>query len=159
VIRERTAEDLDECVRVLSEVHRVDGYPSVWPSDPKRWIGAIDSGAWVDADGSRITGHLAVRIGTSVTWPMAAARSVWVARFFVGPEHRNKGVGQALLERAVTFAHALSLDAMLEVATSGADAIALYESSGWDRAAERVAEWTDASGRHPTVFLYSRTAQ
>jgi ribosomal protein S18 acetylase RimI-like enzyme len=156
MIRERTENDIPDCVRALREVHELDGYPAVWPSDPARWISSVSSAAWVDADDSGVHGHLAARLGTSVTWPSAPQRGVWVARFFVEPAHRNRGVGVSLLDRAVDLAQDYQVDAMLEVTSTGEDAIGLYESHGWSRTGERVADWTDANRRHPVLYLYTR---
>jgi GNAT superfamily N-acetyltransferase len=54
-----------------------------------------------------------------------------VARLFVDPAHRRTGIGEALLATAAAEARRRGLLPILDVATSFARAIALYERTGW----------------------------
>ncbi|MBF9069328.1 GNAT family N-acetyltransferase [Streptacidiphilus fuscans] len=97
-LRPRTATDLDACVRVLSEVHRQDGYPQDWPDLPAAWLtprrmlaawvatverdavepgtverGAVASSAVNGVGGLEIAGHVAL----SASGPGDSAPALW----------------------------------------------------------------------------------
>ncbi|MBP0460990.1 hypothetical protein [Streptomyces montanisoli] len=63
LVQERTADDLDACVRVLAGVHARDAYPLNWPGDPAGWLDppALDA-AWVARDpaSGEVVGHVAL---------------------------------------------------------------------------------------------------
>lgn len=135
IIRGRTESDLGECVQILAEVHRLDGYPETWPADPAGWLarpGLI--AAWVAAGDDGVAGHAAL------SWPRpgnpAAALygdgAVLLSRLFVAPAARGLGVGARLAGHAVRQAREDGLHPVLEVLEAeGSPAIALYERLGW----------------------------
>jgi ribosomal protein S18 acetylase RimI-like enzyme len=68
--RDRTESDLDECVKLMAEVHRRDGYPLRWPTDPHRFLGTSKIfAAWVATVDGQVVGH----VGLSVVSPDDAA--------------------------------------------------------------------------------------
>ncbi|MEY9844319.1 GNAT superfamily N-acetyltransferase [Streptacidiphilus sp. BW17] len=154
-LRLRAEADLDACVRVLAEVHERDGYPQDWPDLPAAWLtprrmltawvatvptprgdnGTVNCGA-----GTGIAGHVAL----SASGPGDSAPALWsratgrpeaeaavVSRLFVGPAARGLGTGALLLTRATEEARRRGLAPVLDVVTTGASAVALYERAGW----------------------------
>jgi GNAT superfamily N-acetyltransferase len=68
--RGRTESDLEECVKLMAEVHRRDGYPLRWPADPRRFLGTSKIfAAWVATVDGQVVGH----VGLSVVSPDDAA--------------------------------------------------------------------------------------
>jgi GNAT superfamily N-acetyltransferase len=60
-IRDRTESDLGECVRLLADVHRRDGYPMHWPADPRHWLDPPEIfAAWVATLDGQVAGHVAL---------------------------------------------------------------------------------------------------
>ena len=163
LIRARGEQDVSGCVRALRAVHERDGYPSVWPADPGRWVTSAgnDAAAWVAVDSrGAVRGHVAVLTGVSDAALAAlarcpAARLMSVARLFVDPAGRGHATGAALLAAAVGYARGRSLQPVLEVAGTGTAARRLYDRLGWTCVGTRRATWTDADGRHPTLYLYA----
>jgi len=60
-IRPRRADDLPACAEVLAEVHRQDGYPTCWPTNPVGWLDL--PGAWVAEEAGVMAGHIALVAG------------------------------------------------------------------------------------------------
>ncbi|MDG4809749.1 GNAT family N-acetyltransferase [Micromonospora sp. WMMD1120] len=158
LIRRRHDADLDECVAVLAEVHRLDGYPMNWPVDPRRWLcEPRPTRAWVAVDAaSAIVGHIAVHRVAAPAQGRSARPTAEVARLFVSPAARGTGLGGALLARARQWATDSATDLVLEVAVGDTAAVALYERTGWHHTGTRTASWTAPDGssvsvRHFTV--------
>ncbi|WP_105972023.1 GNAT family N-acetyltransferase [Streptomyces geranii] len=149
-IRPRTEADLDACVRVLATVHERNAYPVNWPTDPPGWL-TPDAllAAWVaegenGESGEGILGHIVL----SRSGEGDAAAALWtggptavVNRLYVDPAARGRGVGAALLARAVTEAGSRSLHPVLDVASTDTAAAALYERQSWTLLAEVEQEW------------------
>lgn len=143
-VRRRTEDDLEECVRVLAEVHHGDGYPMRWPDDPAGFLTRPKiSETWVATLDGRIVGH----IGLAVTTPGDAAPKFFgdgvamVTRLFVSPAARGHGAGRILLEEAVRAARRLGLDPVLDVESTSSSAIAFYERLGWHLLGTSEAQW------------------
>jgi len=137
-------EDLDRCTQLAQEVQSVDGYP---PYLQKGELGLfIDSSdalaVWVAESDGDLVGHVALHARSSdVVMDLASVvadrppdRFGVVARLFVSPEARGRGVGRILLHTAEAHAVGLGLDPLLDVVTRFGAAIALYERCGWARA-------------------------
>ncbi|WP_344964592.1 GNAT family N-acetyltransferase [Streptomyces thioluteus] len=149
-VRPRTEGDLEDCARILGEVHRRDGYPVNWPARPGAWISeAAGLGAWVAEREGRVVGHVALAPGSEGD----LAPGVWsersgtgreltavVARLFVSPRARGRGIGALLVGRAVREARSRGLQPVLDVVASDAAAAALYERLGWELMAT-VEQW------------------
>lgn len=127
----------------LREVHEADGYPVLWPADPRGWLAGRDLLiAWVaeDDDGG-LLGHLSLHRTDAARarpgWLQALAappeRLAVVSRFFVSPRARQRGVGGALMRCAEEHAAAAGHQLVLDVAAHNREAIAFYERHGWRR--------------------------
>ena len=82
--------------------------------------------------------------GVAVGSVMVAPREQgvgWLSKFFVDRAHRGRGIGRALLARAVEAARARGYRRLeLDTRTFFKQAVHLYESTGWKRADEAPAE-------------------
>ncbi|MFB7345565.1 GNAT family N-acetyltransferase [Streptomyces hydrogenans] len=150
-VRPRTADDLDDCVRLLREIHEKDGYPVSWPERPAAWITPPTFlGAWVAELDGRIVGHVGLAgprpgDGAAVEWSARTGEDVSVCamvnRLYVAPSARGRDLGALLLAEAVTAARGRGLRAVLDVAVHDTAAAALYERLGWQLLAEVEQEW------------------
>lgn len=148
VIRRREARDLDETARVLTAVHKSDGYPVEGVEDPQGWLSpGRFLAAWVAELDGHVVGHVAVnspQSGDEVArlWSeKSGANSSQVAvlaRLFVASDARKGSAGKRLVDAAVSYARANNLRLVLEVLTKDAAAIRLYERLGWQRFGETV---------------------
>ncbi|WP_381791993.1 GNAT family N-acetyltransferase [Streptomyces niveus] len=167
-VRRRDTSDLDACVRVLAEVHRSDGYPVNWPTDPAGWLTPPGSPAesptvWVALLDGVVVGHICL----SPARPDDAAPALWsgrtgigpertavVSRLFVSPKARGHGIGALLLGETVRDARGRGLHPVLDVVTSDRSAAALYERQGWTLMATAEQRW----GPEQTVRVHCYTA-
>jgi GNAT superfamily N-acetyltransferase len=150
-LRERREDDLGDCVRTLRLVHRADGYPMVWPRDPAGWLcPATMLRAWVAVTRTEeLTGHVLLLTTQDPD-------TVEIARLFVSPEARGRGLGAALLGRARAWAEERGRRVVLRVvADERSPAIALYEREGWRRTGTVTAEWTAPDGGRVEVHSYA----
>lgn len=173
-IRPRTEADLDACVRMLATVHEQNAYPLNWPTSPATWLTPQSLLAvWVaeevngedsdvgddggDGDGDGIIGHVVL----SRSEEGDAAAALWsrgptamINRLYVDPAARGRGVGAALMERAVAEAELRALHPVLDVASTDTAAAALYERLGWTLLASEVEqEW--GPGQRVKVHCYA----
>jgi GNAT superfamily N-acetyltransferase len=144
IIRSRGENDLAECVAILAEVHRRDGYPMAWPDDPADFLAEPEFlGAWVAIVDGRLAGH--VVLAPPGTGDAAAALlgrdAVMVSRLFVASAARGRGVGAALLEHAAREAHQRALHPVLDVLAINSAPIAFYERMGWRLLGTGEAQW------------------
>ncbi|MFJ5223049.1 GNAT family N-acetyltransferase [Streptomyces sp. NPDC088400] len=151
-VRRRDEGDLEECVRMLAEVHKSDGYPVNWPTCPTDWLAQpTQFGAWVAELDGRIVGHLALspacaddvapalwgsRAGTG-----AEATAV-VNRLFVSPSARSHGIGALLISQGAKEARGRGLHPVLDVVASDTAAAALYDRLGWNLLAVVDQRWS-----------------
>jgi [ribosomal protein S18]-alanine N-acetyltransferase len=125
-------------VSLLGAIYLTDGYPSVWPEDPVRWIDESGfAAAWVAQAQDGIVGHVALR------------RSGLVTRLMVAPWARRRRIATRLLEAARSHGTELGMPVALDVVESRHAAVALYERAGWRPAALA----TDATGRRVRRYL------
>ncbi|WP_141203550.1 GNAT family N-acetyltransferase [Streptomyces griseorubiginosus] len=164
-VRARTDDDVEACVRVLEEVHRIDGYPVNWPARPGDWLSQPNRlGAWVAELDGRVAGH----VGLSSSAEDDMAPGLWserngmsrelaavVGRLFVAPCARGHGIGALLMARVTEEARHRGLHPVLDVVASDAAAAALYERLGWTRLATVERRW---SSRTVTVHCYAAPA-
>lgn len=164
-VRRRVPADVDRCVDLLRQVRAADGYPARWPVDPRRWLLApTELAAWVAGDGGGLVGHVALHRAEDEpaldAWCRATGRGpeslAVVARLFVSPLHRGRGLGSGLVEAAVRFAELRGLVPVLEVLELDRRAIALYGRSGWSLVGTRHVVAPD--GRRLAVHAYVASA-
>jgi GNAT superfamily N-acetyltransferase len=140
VIRRREPEDLDALVAALAKVHADDNYPTRWPEDPVQWLTTRDPyGAWVAEWNGQPVGQVVLRPAVAqapvLMWSAVTghdpAYCCVIGRLFVAGSARGHGLGQGLLEAAVTDAGERRLTPVLDVVDQNAAAIRLYERLGW----------------------------
>ena len=161
-VRIREAADLAGCVAVLRRVHEVSGYPSRWPADPGGWItprGLV--AAWIAEHDGLIAGQVALVRGVRLECLLQATGLFpggrgGMARLYVDPRARRRGLAQALLEAATDRAAAHGLQPVLEVVADSHPAIALYDRSGWQLAGTQHATWANPDGTTPVLRGYVR---
>jgi len=163
IIRARTDDDLDACIRIAEAVQKLDGYPIHLPASYEVFVaspGALD--AWVaTGDDGEILGHVALHphstpesIGLACEYLRVAPSSLGViARLFVAPEARRAGVARALLDTATAAARARGLLPVLDVAVTLLGAIALYEQSGWQRIGRVTVHFSNGEALDELVFI------
>jgi GNAT superfamily N-acetyltransferase len=160
-VRPRSDGDLDGCVLLLEEVHRLDRYPTYWPGDPARWLspGGL-LGAWVAEEAGRIVGHVALAAvgpshGTGIWSAATGVRPAGLAsttRLFVAPGRRRTGLGAALLHVASVAAAERALLPVLDVVETNREAIRLYERHGWRHVHSEP--WADARDEELLLHYY-----
>ncbi|MFF1262822.1 GNAT family N-acetyltransferase [Streptomyces sp. NPDC058321] len=104
-VRLRAEADLPRCVEALAGVQDADRYPVDRPADPAGWLtphGMTD--AWVVVAGADVVGHMALTppgpaLATTAGLPERSLLAV--ARLFVSPRARRRGVAALLLDRAI----------------------------------------------------------
>ncbi len=146
---------------MLATVHEQNAYPLNWPTDPAGWLTPRSLLAvWVaeeEGGGQGIVGHIVL----SRSEEGDAAAALWnrgptavINRLYVDPAARGRGVGAALMERAVAEAEFRALHPVLDVASTDTAAAALYERLGWTLlAAEVEQEW--GPGQRVKVRCYA----
>jgi GNAT superfamily N-acetyltransferase len=161
LVRPRTDIDLPELERLATLVHNRDGYPAYLPGEIREFLVSQHAlGAWVAESNDEIVGHVALH---SRSWGgvMRAARKATgvgeaslaaVARLLVSPSARRQGIGHALLEAAAAEACRLGRRPILDVDTTLAAAVSLYESAGWVRIG--TVEFPLPDGRQLTEHIY-----
>lgn len=124
-IRLRTGTDLETLDKVAQAVHLLDGYP-VYLGDVRSFLVSDDAlSAWAAEEDGQVVGHVAlhrrsfgaVMATVSAALALPAEHLGVVARLFVAPGQRGKGLGRALLATASQAARAEGLWPVLDVAT------------------------------------------
>jgi GNAT superfamily N-acetyltransferase len=134
LIRTRTAADLDDCVRLLAEVHKTAGYPVNWPADPGGWLSPEEAlGCWVLTLDGELAGHLIVTAEDADT--------ALVERLFVDPRRTRAGLGRQLLEHAIDFAAEQGRRLTLDVVNSRHGAVEFYRRAGWQETGRIPIDW------------------
>jgi GNAT superfamily N-acetyltransferase len=163
VIRGRRPDDLHRCVEVLAQVHAADGYPLRWPADPKLWLTPEHLlAAWVAERDGALAGHVALcdAIGDAGAdvWMAASGLAMErlgvIAKLFVAPIARGRGMGATLLNTACAEARGRGMRPALEVLDSDRSAIALYERTGWRRLASVPVPWASTDDGQALLHYY-----
>ncbi|MDQ1383764.1 MAG: hypothetical protein QOG65_1143, partial [Actinomycetota bacterium] len=97
--------------------------------------------AWICEMDERVVGHVALHSVWSDEVASLASAALQrprktlgaVSRLFVDRTARRRGVARALLDEATREAHFRGLWPVLDVVTTYAPAVALYEREGWKR--------------------------
>ena len=142
VIRARRSDDIVALCDLARVIHETDGYPVLLQDDVRSFVVTGNClAAWVYEQDGRIVGHIALHTVWSDVVARLAATSLGrtpedlasVSRLFVDPISRRRGLGGRLLEVATAEAHQRGLWPVLDVVTTYAPAVALYERQGWTR--------------------------
>jgi GNAT superfamily N-acetyltransferase len=143
LVRSRSEADLSACERLARAVHVTDGYPVFVPGDDFR--GFLTSppalAAWVAVADAEIIGHVALHPPTSLhvarlvrsQLGVEAFRLGVIARLFVAPSTRRRGVARTLMDVAQAEADRRELVPIVDVVTRHEPAVALYDNAGWMR--------------------------
>ncbi len=138
-IRARTDADVPECAALLREVYALDGYPVEGVADAEGWMYPVGlMTAFVAGETGGLLGHAAVcepngdaAVEMLVAQTGAAESEIAVlARLFVGPKARGRGVGRMLGEAALAYAAEKRLRAVFDVMEKDRTAISMYERMG-----------------------------
>ena len=141
-VRVRESGDLEGCVALTRLVHEVDRYPLILQANIAEFLSSSRLVvAWVAQLGGRIVGHVALHRGSSSPMASMVSEALSVepelvgvlSRLMVSPSVRRGGVGRRLLGTAAGEAVRRGLTPALDVVTSDAAAITLYERAGWHR--------------------------
>ena len=163
VVRERTDADLPVLVDVLSAQQPHSGYPQRWPLPypVEQFLArASEERAWVAEVDGVVAGHVAVtRVepgDEAQIWSGGAARPPeelrTVAVLFVDHRLAGRGVGSALLEKAVEAIRAQGHTPVLDVVQETAAAVRLYRRRGWQVVGEGRPWWLP-SDHLPVLFM------
>lgn len=149
-IRPAEPGDAQALVELAGEIGGEDGAwlltTDAWRSvtDERRYLRAVrghpDAAVFVVEDGKRIVGRLSLARDVH-----PASRHVADLGLMVAASHRRRGVGRALLDRAVVWAGAADiLKLELHVFPWNEPAIALYASFGFEREGVRKGHYLRA---------------
>lgn len=162
-LRPRQPEDSAACVALLADVHAASGYPLLWPADPTKWLTSDNLlAAWVAVEENTVIGHVVLRGAedqlSAPAWcaatGLAPQQLAAVAKLFVAPRARGRGVGAALLAAACAEARQRGLTPVLEVLDHDQSAIALYERLGWHRVASDPVPWAQDGAAPMLLHAY-----
>lgn len=163
VVRERTGEDIAALATVLANQQPHSGYPQNWPLPfpVESFIArAGEDAAWVAELEGRVVGHVAVsRVEPGLEadlWTAGAGRPreelAAVVVLFVDHTMVGRGVGKALLARAVAAIRASGRTPVLDVVQETASAVELYRRSGWQVVGEGRPWWLP-DDHLPVLFM------
>lgn len=160
MIRPRTPADLPALERALRAVHEGDGYPTVWPAEPRAFLTPPCVGAWVAEHRGHVVGQVVLRPvpdplpgWVSVTG-LSAPELLILSRLFVAPAGRGRELARGLFRRAWDGARALGRRGLLDVHHKNLGAVQLYEAEGWQRVGTVGGDWLEPDGTVPRVHVY-----
>ena len=162
IVRPRTDDDLDACVRMATIIQDLDGYPTRRPLDLRGFLASPDAlGAWVAEREGQVVGHVALhRHSTPEVLAMASqalSRPVdqlgVVARLLVSPYARREKIGRTLLNAAASEASRRGRWPILDVVTTFEAAVNLYESCRWARVGQVTFRFHDGGSVDEFVYL------
>ncbi|HXW82573.1 MAG TPA: GNAT family N-acetyltransferase [Acidimicrobiales bacterium] len=162
IVRPRNESDLDSCERIARLVHELDGYPALLTDGLRAFVeGSGFYAAWVAEVDGQVVGQVLLRPRSSSTvmemvrqaTGLADDRFGVIARLFVSPAVRRRGIGRALLTTATTAAVSRGLVPVLDVVTKNTAAMALYESMGWARVGTAVVQFHDGPVLDEVVYI------
>lgn len=162
IVRPRNDGDLDICERVARLVQELDGYPALLSDGLRDFVegrGFYD--AWVAEVDREVVGQVLLRPRTSPkvmemlrqATGLADDRFGVIARLFVSPAMRRRGIGRALMTTATAAAVSRGLVPVLDVVTKNKAAIALYESMGWVRVGTAAVQFQDGPVLDEVVYV------
>ena len=144
-IRSRHDNDLAPLAAEIERSNRADHWPPHWPSfdDGFRLEQYLAAGeelaAFVAVDGDSAVAHVALHQDAAAAvveratgaLGLPSSKLAFVARLYVAPEARRRGVAAKLLARVATHARDLGRSPILDVWDQLGPANSLYEASGW----------------------------
>jgi GNAT superfamily N-acetyltransferase len=162
LVRARSEDDLSACERVARAVHALDGYPVFVPDgDFRRFLTSPPAlAAWVAVVDAEIIGHVALHPPTSLEVARLVRSQLGmdafllgvIARLFVAPSARRRGVARVLMDVAQVEADRRGLVPIVDVVTRHEPAVALYDNSGWTRLGTVEVELPDGTTIEEFVY-------
>ncbi|MDR2220054.1 MAG: ribosomal protein S18-alanine N-acetyltransferase [Methylobacillus sp.] len=140
VFRSMQFEDIDRVAEIESEIH---SHP--WSrgnfSDSLR----AGYGCWVYLSGNEMIGYAIV---------MSVLDEAHLLNIGIARDHQGRGLGRALLKHITDFAASHGAAMMfLEVRSSNKNAIALYESTGFNEFSVRKGYYPASNGREDAILM------
>lgn len=161
MIRRRTEADLPALERALRAVHEADGYPTVWPTDPRGFLAPPPAvGEWAAEVRGQVVGQVVLRPvpDPAPGWVRAtglpAPEVLILSRLFVAPAARGQGLARGLFRTAWTAARTLGRRGILDVHHQNLAAAHLYGREGWRRVGSVDGDWLDPDGTVPRAHVY-----
>ena len=162
-VRARTGDDIADLAAVLAAQQPHSGYPQNWPLPfpVESFIARADEdAAWVAELDGRVVGHVAVsRVEPGLEadlWTAGAGRPreelAAVAVLFVDHTAVGRGVGKALLAKAVAAIRESGRTPVLDVVQETASAVELYRRTGWQVVGEGRPWWLP-DDHLPVLFM------
>ncbi len=144
------------------EVHHLDRYPVVLPTDLRAFLvhhSAVK--AWVAEQDGVVVGHVALHRSSQPGVVDLACQALdcdseqlgILARLIVSPSARRLGIAQGLIEVVTEEINARGLYPVLDVVTAQVPAIALYERLGWTNAGVVATDFADGMCIEEFVYL------
>ena len=162
IVRPRTDDDLDACLRMATIIRDQDGYPTRRPLDLREFLTSSDAlEVWVAERDGQVVGHVALH-GQSTPEVLAMAGQALnrpvdqlgvVARLLVSPDARREEIGRTLLNAASSEAVGRGLWPILDVVTTFEAAVNLYESCGWVRVGQVTFRFHDGGSVEEFVYV------
>nr|WP_175527234.1 GNAT family N-acetyltransferase [Blastococcus sp. DSM 46838] len=153
-MRQKRKADQEECLALLLDVHRTDGYPRYLPDDLRGFLTPpYEAEAWVAEEHGAVVGHVALHDAAVDPTLKAAQRATGLpaerlavlARLLVSPSARRRGLGARLLRHATAHARSAGQRAVLDVTQDAVSPMSLYESEGWSKVESLVLHFDDKS--------------
>ena len=162
LVRPRTADDLPALIEILAAQQPQSDYPFRWPLPypAERFIARTgEQRAWVALHRGRPVGHVSVQsvldddLGRIWARESGAALAdlACVSVLFVDPRQRGRGIGAALLDTAVDWAHRHGRVPVLDVVQKHDRALRMYRARGWRVVGQARPPWLPEA--EPPVLL------
>lgn len=154
-VRPRRDADIPELVELAEAVLIADRWPPHRVGSTRDFIvGSAPLAALVAEDEGKVVGQVLLHKNSAPQVMTIAADALRVdpqtfavvARLFVDPRARRRGLGQLLFQAAESAARELDKHPILDVWTELESAIALYEGAGWRRLGEATFTFSSECG-------------
>lgn len=148
-LRPRTPDDLPALVALVAAQQPLTAYPLRWPLPfpvEDFVVRPTERVAWVAELDGAVVGHVAVAAPGEDLRPvlddvLGPGAALVVSVLVVAHEHAGRGVGGALLDRAVAWVREQGRVPALDVVPTHERAVGLYRSRGWREVGRLHPDW------------------